>query len=183
MTHILEQTCYTLPSKRNATLGSGAPTTLVQGQWPQGVKRLLAGVVSPVLSHRSSLNSLEFRNSSQNAESMHETNLALNPKIPLTSVLLGGRSWISIQNFGVDEPILTQLHIGTQDYGSHWLSITLSQRSGSGSYAWKTCLDTLHCEKGNFFGIVVFHFGKSVDRKQSNYWDVSCNLPLLCEAV
>ncbi len=37
-------TSYTDPSKRNSTLGSGAPTTPVQGQRSQWVKRSLARV-------------------------------------------------------------------------------------------------------------------------------------------
>ena len=68
-----------------------------KGQRPQGVKRLLPGVVSLVLSHRSSLNSRWFRNGRQNAESMH----AKNPKIPLTSF------W----PYGVVDPKL-QIYIG-----------------------------------------------------------------------
>ncbi len=43
----------TLPSKRNTTLGSRAPLTPIWGQRPHGGKKLLTGVVSPILSHRS----------------------------------------------------------------------------------------------------------------------------------
>ncbi len=80
----------TLPSKRNATLGSEAPVTPILGQRPHRGKKLLTGIVSPIASHRSNLNSLWFWNAGQNAESLLGKNLALNPKIPLTPVLLGG---------------------------------------------------------------------------------------------
>ncbi len=42
-------------------------------------KKLWTGVVSPFLSHKLSLNSCWFQNPGQNAERMHEKNLALNP--------------------------------------------------------------------------------------------------------
>ncbi len=45
----------TLPSKRNTTLGSGAPMTPIWGQLPHRGKQLLTGVVSPISSHTSSL--------------------------------------------------------------------------------------------------------------------------------
>ncbi len=69
----------TLPSKRNATLGLGASLTPIWGQRPHGVKKLSTGVVSPILSHKLSLNSRWFQNAGLNAERMHEKNLALNP--------------------------------------------------------------------------------------------------------
>ncbi len=43
---------YTLPSKRNATLGPGAPMTPIWGQRPHRGKKLLKGVVSSISSHR-----------------------------------------------------------------------------------------------------------------------------------
>ncbi len=56
----ISEKCYawanTLPSKRNATLGSGAPVPHKWGQWPQVGQILLAGVVPSNLSHRWSFN-------------------------------------------------------------------------------------------------------------------------------
>ncbi len=42
----------TLPFKRNATLGLGAFLTPIWGKAPHVVKKLLTGVVSPILSHK-----------------------------------------------------------------------------------------------------------------------------------
>ena len=42
---------HTLPSKRNATLGSGAPMTPIWGQRRHRGKKLLAGVVSAISGH------------------------------------------------------------------------------------------------------------------------------------
>ena len=45
-----------------ATLGSGAPITRIWGQPPHRGKKLLAVVVSPILSHRSSLKTTNVNN-------------------------------------------------------------------------------------------------------------------------
>ncbi len=79
--------------------------TPIWGQRPHRGKKLLKGAVSLISSHRSSRKSLWF----QNAESMHWKNLALNPKIPLTPVLLGCILWFSIENFGVGASICTKI--------------------------------------------------------------------------
>ena len=45
----------TLPSKKKATLDLGAFLTPIWGQRPHGVKKMLTGVISPILSHKSRL--------------------------------------------------------------------------------------------------------------------------------